>query len=190
MPIHLEPYQSAWDQQFVKLKSTLAAALHPMTVDIQHVGSTALPGMLAKPILDIDIIISEKDLLVPVSYALEHLGYKNRGDQGIPGRFAFRQTAATTPDTGNGVMWTEHHLYVCYSDSLALRNHLLFRDTLLSNALLMRQYADLKSDLSAQPGITREIYTQRKTDFIISVLRGGGLDTDELDQIKSENIIQ
>jgi GrpB-like predicted nucleotidyltransferase (UPF0157 family) len=137
--------------------------------------------------LDIDLIIEKKDALPEVTRRLIHLGYTEKGEQGIPGRFAFRQLTAYTPLVQPEYHWQGHHLYVCYANSLALRNHLLFRDTLLSNKHLAEQYNALKKALMQNPAITREQYTIAKTDFIISVLAFAGLDENELKQIAEAN---
>ena len=156
-------------------------------LDIQHVGSTAIPGLSAKPILDIDIIIEKPALLTEISLRLEKAGYISRGDQGIPGRFAFRQQSVITPMSPGQQTWMEHHLYVCYADSLALKNHLLLKDALLRDKDLVMQYAVLKERLSGQRDISREEYTRQKTAFILGVLQQEGLGDVELSQIRAAN---
>jgi len=185
--IQIEPYNPDWKSRFDQLKQVLTALLTGIPMDIQHVGSTAIPGLPAKPILDIDIIIEDKYLLTGVSAKLEQVGYINRGDQGIPGRFAFRQQSVFTPGTPDQQKWMEHHLYVCYADSLSLKNHLLVRDALLQDAQLMTQYAGLKMQLSSTPGMTREEYTRQKTAYILTILQDLGLSAEELRQISDSN---
>ncbi|MES3017975.1 MAG: GrpB family protein [Bacteroidota bacterium] len=155
--------------------------------EIQHVGSTSVTGLVAKPVLDIDIIIADKTTLHQVSAGLEKLGYKSKGEQGIPGRFAFRQTSETTPSTNSNRTWQQHHLYVCYADSLALKNHLLFRDILRTNEQLREEYSELKKSLADDLSFSREEYTKRKTEFIISVLSAAGLTENELQEISRAN---
>lgn len=181
------PHNDAWKAAFDDLAACLSRMLDGFRVDIQHVGSTAIPGLAAKPILDIDIIIGNKADLTGIAATLEKAGYQNRGEQGIPGRFAFRQTSALTPVTGNNKQWQEHHLYICFSDSLALKNHVLFRDALLNNTQLTRKYQELKMTLAKQKGMTRENYTRQKTEFIISVLGSLGLDKNALTEIENAN---
>lgn len=81
----------------------------------------------------------------------------------------------------------EHHLYVCFTDSLALKNHLLFRDALLADKALCMQYAALKERLTGRNGISREQYTREKTEFILEVLRKQGMTTVELSAIRAAN---
>ncbi len=185
--ISIEPYNPARKTGFARLKLALEQVLQGYPVDIQHVGSTAIPGLPAKPILDIDIIIKDLSLLNEISRQLEQAGYINRGDQGIPGRYAFRQRTSWVPAGRDLREWPEHHLYVCLEGCLALRNHLLFRDALLQDKSLVMQYARLKERLSGLNGISRESYTQQKTEFILEVLRNQGLPDVELSAIRAAN---
>jgi GrpB-like predicted nucleotidyltransferase (UPF0157 family) len=186
--IHLiTAYNPKWKNEFEKLKQVLMTALNDFQIDIQHIGSTAIPGLYAKPILDIDIIIPNKIQLDAIAAKLEQLGYKNKGEQGVPGRFAFRQLSVLTPHSIGDELWPEHHLYVCFSDSLALKNHIVFRDALLQDKKLAQEYAQLKLSLANEKGMTREKYTQQKTDFIVSVLAHKGLNEKALADIKSAN---
>lgn len=183
----IEAYNSNWATEFKELKKYLLESLFDLDIDIQHVGSTAIPNLPAKPILDVDIIIYDKTLLGRISKLLEDIGYINKGEQGIKGRFAFRQTSENTPNRDDRKKWQEHHLYVCYSESLALKNHILFRDALLNDNNLAREYSTLKINLTQENGMTRDKYTQRKTDFIISVLTKLGLNKSELNEITNAN---
>ncbi len=183
----IQPYNPDWKAEFDRIKQVLHSRLRDFDIDIQHVGSTSVPGLTAKPILDIDIIIKDKLLLAGITAGLEQAGYINRGEQGIPGRFAFRQQSVYTPNSPEQQKWMEHHLYVCYDDSLALRNHLLFRDALLRDKQLSAQYADLKMRLVGRQGKTREEYTRQKTEFIISALQNLGIPPGELREISDSN---
>jgi GrpB-like predicted nucleotidyltransferase (UPF0157 family) len=183
----LVPYDDNWKTEFEALRNVLLDRLITYSIDIQHVGSTAVEGIYAKPILDIDIIIENKNLLDGISKKLTESGYINRGDQGIPGRYAFRQSTPFTPETRLKRKWQEHHLYVCYADSVAVKNHLLFRDALKNSQQLAEQYSDLKLKLASERGMTREIYNHRKTDFILEVLSSLGFNETELSDIKKAN---
>lgn len=185
----IEPYNPDWKNGFDQIKAVIEREAGGLSgqIDIQHIGSTSIPGLYAKPVLDIDIIIHNKELLERVSILLEKLGYRSKGEQGIAGRFAFRQTSVNTPLTNQKKKWYAHHLYVCYADSLALKNHLLFRDALLANVDIREKYSTLKKSMAANLQITREEYTTGKTDFIISVLAAAGMDEQELKDIKAAN---
>lgn len=182
------PYDPDWKTGFEELKQVLMAALSHFEIDIQHIGSTSIPGLCAKPILDIDIVLSAREDKDAISVRLEELGYKNAGEQGIAGRFAFKQLSGRVPKTHNDKNWQAHHLYVCYSDSLALKNHLVFRNALLTEPSLMGRYAQLKQELVKDVYMTREDYTKRKTAFIVSVLASACLDEKELNEITKANL--
>lgn len=185
----IKAYDPEWKQSFDDIKLVLISALKEKStvIDIEHVGSTAIPGMVAKPILDIDIIIYDKSLLIVISDILQNLGYVSKGEQGIAGRFAFRQSSEYVPLTNPKTKKHFHHLYVCYSNSLALKNHLLIRDALLNDNQLVARYSKLKLDLANEKGMTREEYTIRKTTFILELLANSGLDSKELDEIYRAN---
>jgi GrpB-like predicted nucleotidyltransferase (UPF0157 family) len=185
----IEPYNPNWKTEFEIIKQVIEEAFTGFSseIDIQHVGSTSVPGLPAKPILDIDIIIQNKELLKDLSEKLEELGYIAKGEQGIPGRFAIRQIDDYSPFTRTKHKQPSHHLYVCYSDSLSLKNHLLFRDALRKDAALVEKYAELKKSLTEDSKISREEYTVKKTDFIISVLEKKGLNKTELATIRNQN---
>lgn len=181
-------YQTEWNEEFLKLSHYLKSELKEFEIEIFHVGSTSIPNLCAKPILDIDIVIKNKDLLTPISKKLEILGYISIGEQGISGRFAFKQLSFLIPFTSEHKTWQEHHLYVCFHDSLAFKNHILFKEALLNNQKLMEEYADLKKKLIAEKGMTREAYNKRKTKFITSVLQTQGLKEEEIQEIINANV--
>ena len=182
----LSPYNPNWPNEFENLREVIHGQLNGLISEIQHVGSTSVPGLVAKPVIDMDVVMEDVVLLPHIIKRLEAIGYEYRGDQGIPDRFAFRQLSADTPQTKPSRLWLTHHLYVCLAGSLALRNHLRFRDALRSNSELMRKYADLKLLLS-QHVISREQYGKEKTNFILSVLTTIGFTPTELDSIRKAN---
>ena len=184
----IEPYNPGWAIAFEEISQVLRTALHDFTINIEHVGSTAVPGRLAKPIVDIDIIVYSKNQLAATTASLEKIGYASKGEQGITGRFAFRQTTYEAPLTNPKNKWQTHHLYVCYADSLALKNHLLFRDALRKEQDLRHQYAALKKALAGDSAVTKTTYAARKTAFIISVLTRAGLTKNELAAIMNANV--
>lgn len=182
MTIFLEPYHPNWKTEFEHLNKVLAEKLRELIhiADIQHIGSASIPGLIARPILDIDILIANKKPLTDIKARLEKIGYQSKVEQGIPGRFAVRQMSATVPFTGSKRNGQAHHLYVCYADSIALKNHIFFRDTLRNDKDLLEQYAALKKSLANNSTIPREDYVTMKTDSILSVLAAAGLNETEL----------
>ena len=139
-------------------------ALGPLAERIEHVGSTSVPGLWAKPIIDLDIVVSTMSDFESVRRCLDEQGYDYLGDQGVPGRdaFALRDREPTTP---------EHHLYVCRADSIELQKHLAFRDYLRTHPERTGMYCALKRNLAVKFRNDRAAYTDAKGEFIASVLR-------------------
>jgi GrpB-like predicted nucleotidyltransferase (UPF0157 family) len=135
-PVLIVAYDPSWPATFQQLRDRLAATLGPLAVAIEHVGSTAVPGLAAKPIIDLDVIIADRadraDLPAVIE-RLRSLGYLHEGDLGVPGREAF-----TTPSGA-----TAHHLYVCAVGTPALDHHLAFRDALRADSAVAHAYGDL-----------------------------------------------
>jgi GrpB-like predicted nucleotidyltransferase (UPF0157 family) len=153
-------YDPAWPATFRRVRERVAAALGPLALAVEHVGSTAVPGLAAKPIVDLDVVIADRGDLPEVVRRLRPLGYHHQGDLGVPGREAF-----TTP-----AGWPAHHLYVCAAGSRPLLLHLAFRDALRADASTAVAYADLKRALAVRHGHHRAAYTEAKSDFIERVL--------------------
>jgi GrpB-like predicted nucleotidyltransferase (UPF0157 family) len=154
-----------WAMRFAAERDRIAAALGPDAIDIQHVGSTAIQGILAKPILDIAVAVrtfEEGFRLVPLVVAL---GYEYRGENGIPRRHYFVQ----------GSPRRTHHLHVFEQRSDDWACHLGFRDALLSSPSTAVRYSELKGALALQSGGDRDLYQTLKSSFIANVhaLRAG-----------------
>ena len=111
-----------WAQNFEAITAEIRAALGELAQAVHHVGSTAVPGMAAKPIIDLDIEIADDSLFPAVVEKLAGIGYFHEGDLGIPQREAFRYDGKEHLQ--------KHHLYVCPTDSPELKRHLVFRDYL------------------------------------------------------------
>ena len=143
-------------------------------VSIEHVGSTAVPGLAAKPVIDIDIVVREED--VPAASAvLVALGFEERGEQGIPQRWAFG-APSDLPRT---------HTYVVVEGSLGLRNHLAVRDTLRSDPVLRSDYAAAKRE-AARTSPEMNAYVAAKNEVVQRILATAGLTSDERDRIASQ----
>ncbi|MBV8251291.1 MAG: GrpB family protein [Chitinophaga sp.] len=184
--IEVVPYDPQWPEQFQALKEIYLQRLQALYPRIEHVGSTSVPGLPAKPILDIDIIISSAAQLPIVTSALESLGYTFRGDLGIKDRYAYGITSAYTPDTGDQTLRPKHNLYCCVDGSVSLRNHLLVRDTLRADAQLRNAYGQLKETLAAQVDNIDD-YIEGKSAFIGKILLQGGIDADDVADIEDQN---
>src|SRR5579871_5716173 len=104
-PVVIVDYDAAWPAHYATLEARLKAALGDLRCDIQHVGSTAVPGLAAKPVIDLDVSLADAGDLPLAIERLASIGYAHEGDLGVPGREAF----ATPP----GEDRHDHHLYVC-----------------------------------------------------------------------------
>lgn len=171
MPIEIVDYNPHWPQVFADLSAVIGEALGDLALAIEHVGSTAVPDLCAKPIIDLDVVISSREHLPQVVQALSHLGYMHQGDLGITGREAFAGAGVSVPHQDPPRSWPAHHLYVCAVDSLELHRHLVFRDALRADPARAAAYADLKRQLAQQFRHDRDAYCQAKTLFVESVLR-------------------
>ena len=129
------PYDEKWKQAFLDIKSELAAALGPLALSIEHVGSTSVPGLAAKPIIDIDVVVRKTNLESAIK-ALATIGYEHEGNGGIEGREMFKYSGKEH--------LMDHHLYVCPEDSRELKRHVLFRDYLLSHPDAVQAYSQIK----------------------------------------------
>lgn len=176
-------YSEAWPQVFEDLKKVYEKYLGGLVIDIQHVGSTAVPGLAAKPVIDIDLIIENGERLQPVITQLEQLDYIYEGDLGIKDREAFKRKSDQTPADGSNRIWPVHHLYCCINNSAPVRNHLQLRDYLRSHPEKVSAYGELKKKLAAQFPFDIDQYVEHKTAFITEALKETGFDLRELDSI-------
>lgn len=163
-PVVIVDYDPLWPQQFKELRSRIASLLDAMASAIEHVGSTAVPGLAAKPIIDIDVLLRSAMDLPAVITRLASAGYEHRGDLGIAGREAFR----IPPND------ISHHLYVCPPCSHEYRRHIAFRDYLRSHPDHADAYASLKREFARKFGNDREAYNQSKSQFVEEILHRAG----------------
>jgi GrpB-like predicted nucleotidyltransferase (UPF0157 family) len=170
-PVEIIDYDPRWPQAFADLKAVLLGRLGDLALEVEHVGSTAVPGLCAKPIIDLDVVIANRQSLPEVIRRLAGLGYAHEGDLGIAGREAFARSAADVPRDGRGRTWPEHHLYVCDKNSNELRRHLAFRDALRADPDRTAAYGRLKRELASRFRNDREAYGHGKSEFIERVLR-------------------
>lgn len=184
--INVVDYNPVWPQQFQDLKTIFNDALRDHIISIEHVGSTSVPGLAAKPILDIDIIIKDKVQLNKIIPIVTLLGYQFMGDMGIKDRHAFNAISDLSPDTGRGTLWPKHHLYCCIEGSLSLNNHLLFRNALRNDPAAAAKYAELKKKLALT---TNDIdcYVESKSAFIAEILSMAGISSDSVKEVIEQN---
>jgi GrpB-like predicted nucleotidyltransferase (UPF0157 family) len=161
----VQPYNADWPCWFEQIKSYLEPGLSGLACTIQHVGSTAIPGMVAKPIIDIDIVIPRR-CFPDVKQALEVLGYVHQGDLGVPEREAFDLL-----DDQAGVRLPKHHLYVCETGVDELRRHLAFRDFMRQHPEWREKLNRLKRELCVKHNNDRQAYIDGKADMVEEITR-------------------
>ena len=129
-------YDEAWKTAFEKIKNEIEAEIGDLVLGIEHVGSTSVEGMSAKPCIDMDVIIKDYSVFDEIVGKLGAIGYIHEGDLGIRNREAFKYT--------NKPHLMKHHLYVCPQDSEELHRHIIFRDFLRQNIEAVREYSSVK----------------------------------------------
>ncbi|MFX0183133.1 MAG: GrpB family protein [Candidatus Hodarchaeota archaeon] len=158
--IKLLPYQLEWKELFSKEKQHLEATIGNNILEIEHIGSTAIPGMTAKPIIDIAIAIHNFEEAKVCIDLLEKIGYEYKGEFGISRRHYF---VKGTP--------RRYHLHMNEITSENWKNHISFRDYLIKHPDKAKQYADLKIKPAQQFKANREAYIEGKTSFIKKILQ-------------------
>ena len=135
------PYDAAWESAFETIRAEIQTALGDLMLGIEHVGSTSVKGMSAKPCIDIDVVIRDYSVFDAVVQKLDAIGYIHEGDLGIQDREAFKY--ADKPHL------MTHHLYVCPRDSEELHRHIVFRDFLRRTPEAVLKYSLIKEKAAA-----------------------------------------
>jgi len=158
--IVLAPHNPEWAAAYASEAASIVRALSNLPIELEHIGSTAIPGIVAKPVIDMLGAVPSVEKLDEHSDRLTTLGYEALGEFGIAGRRYFRKNAA------NGVR--THHLHVFAVDCPEIARHLNFRDYLRAFPMTAVAYSALKQDLAKRSGDTRA-YTDGKTAFVRAV---------------------
>jgi len=188
MKINVEKYNPKWKEQFESLQEYLFKHLNDQVLTIEHVGSTSVSEMSAKPIIDLDLIIeNDNKVLEKVINKLKFLGYTHLGEMGISGREAFKRNSSKTPITTSKKEWFEHNLYVCKEGSVGLNNHLALKKHLLENPQKVIEYSNLKKKLADNFPDDIDSYIDGKTDFILGILKKEGIKSSDAELIESQN---
>lgn len=159
-PIDLVDYDPAWPVRFEEVRNRLADALDGIAMRIDHVGSTAVPGLIAKPMVDIQVSVPEVEDEAAFRAAIEAQGFALRWTE--PDHRYFR------PPPGLPDLW---HMHVCTIGSEWERRHLLFRDYLRAQPAVAAEYGALKQTLAGEHRDDRIAYTDAKTPFIEATVR-------------------
>ena len=177
MPIIVADYDPAWPETFEQLRARVWPVLSDIALSIEHVGSTSVPGLAAKPIIDMSVIVPSNHEVPLAIERLATLGYVHQGNFGIEGREAFTRPAGTPA----------HNLYVCPQGSQGIQNHLAVRDYLRTHPETARAYGELKRRLGQEFPDDIESYVDGKTELILGILREQGLSAEQLAAIEHAN---
>ncbi|HAN37045.1 MAG: GrpB family protein [Actinobacteria bacterium] len=170
------PYDPQWPHRFEEIAASLRDALGALpVVAIEHVGSTSVPDLAAKPVIDVDVVVT-RDIVRAAVAAIASAGYEPLGEMGVPDRFAFRSPVGAP----------RQNIYVTVVGSLALRNHLGLRDTLRACPDLRDEYGAVKLALAARTDDI-DVYVDGKTDIVLRILQKVGLAQHELDELEGVN---
>lgn len=172
-------YDPGWPLRFGALRAEYSSALEAAgvpVIGIEHVGSTSVPGLAAKPIIDVDIVVAEPDV-VAASGVLTDLGFTAEGELGIPRRWAFKEPMRLAGT----------NTYVIVAGSLALRNHLAVRDTLRADGSLRAEYGAIKKKVGARAANIDE-YGRGKNGMVQKILAAAGLSDEERARIDSNQV--
>ena len=162
------PYSADWAEAFEQIKSELSPPLGDAALSIEHVGSTAVPGLYAKPVIDIDVVIEQK-MFATVKERLESMGYFHIGDLGIAGREAFKYEDKAHLMT--------HHLYVCDQDADELKRHIALRNFLRKNKTYREKYSEVKRAMAEKYPHDIDSYIAGKEPMIMEIYEKCGLDS-------------
>lgn len=161
------PYDEKWKQDFIDIRNELLEVLSGLVLSIEHVGSTSVPGLSAKPIIDIDVVIEDYSKFDEVVDALSNIGYWHKGDGDIPQREVF--------DYEGKEHLRDHHLYVCPKDSSELNRHISFRDYLRSHPEAVAEYSRIKKEGAELFPHDIDSYIEHKSPFIEQIYSEIGL---------------
>ena len=161
------PYDEAWKNAFEEIKNEIEAEIGDLILGIEHIGSTSVEGLSAKPCIDIDVIIKDYSVFDAVAKKLGTIGYIHEGDLGIQDREAFKYS--------NKPHLMMHHLYVCPQDSKELHRHITFSDFLRHNPEAVRKYSLVKEKAAELFPCDINKYIEYKTPCIAELYAQCGL---------------
>ena len=162
----VEKWNPQWKYEYEKIVASLGKDIIYNSIKIEHVGSTSVEGLSAKPVIDLDIVI-EKDKFAIIKELLNKKGYEHEGDLGIEGREAFSYS-------GKEELMT-HHLYVCPKNSKELFKHITFRNFLENNPALAAEYSKVKEQAAVLYPDDIDKYMELKSEIIEKIYKRCGL---------------
>ena len=159
----LSEYSSSWINDFESLKAEFEIALNGIACTIEHVGSTSVPNLDSKPIIDIDIIYFTQPDFKKIKLELEKIGYYHNGNQGIEDRDVFKRTGKKTNEILDTI---QHHLYACPIGSSALERHILSRNCLRKNDWARIKYQQMKYEIAEEANQDKKMYATLKEIYV------------------------
>ena len=162
MAVELVSHRPRWGREFAQEAIALRQALGHNVRAIHHVGSTAIPGILAKPILDILCVVTSLAAVDAAAHRMQALGYAAKGEYGIEGRRYFQKKDPQGART--------HHVHVFCTGDEHIERHLAFRDFLLAHPAIAAQYSAVKALALTSLPLTRQAYQDQKAPFIVATL--------------------
>jgi GrpB-like predicted nucleotidyltransferase (UPF0157 family) len=158
----LVEHDPAWKNMYSREAQQIKNLLSDELLEIYHIGSTAVPGLIAKPIVDILCVVKDLEALDALQKAVVVHGYEWKGEYGIPGR---RFITKPNPNRSNDQLDNIAHIHCFAQNSLHIQRHLDFRNYLIKHPECVQRYADLKKKLFMR-GVDRDSYQAQKADFI------------------------
>jgi GrpB-like predicted nucleotidyltransferase (UPF0157 family) len=162
------PYDPEWPRRFAEIRGLIQRTIPGKFYAVEQVGSTSVPGMTAKPIIDIDVVVREGQF-DNVRRRLEGLGYEYEGEKGVPGRESFRLR-----DAGLRSALAEHHLYVLEAGAEELKRHRAFRDYLIAHLDEAQRLSAHKLEIADRLNIeltdNRYAYQEAKSAMVLEIL--------------------
>lgn len=178
MKVVVEEYNPEWATQFQIIKKQLQEVLTGVSyIDIEHVGSTSVVGLAAKPVIDLSVISRREDVNPAIGALTSRGGYVYMGELGIPDRHAFRKPGALPT----------RNLYVSVDGCQSIRNQLGVRDICRKDPEVRDAYGKKKLELSQQEWRDVDEYCEAKNDIIAWVLERAGMSNEEREEIRQLN---
>ena len=154
-------YNPNWKEMYKEESGKVKNILSDIIIDIHHIGSTAIPGIKAKPVIDILVEVKDIEGVDQYNHKMKELGYEVMGEYGIPKRRFFRK----------GGDKRTHHIHIFQVDNEEIERHIKFKEYLIAHPDKAREYSRLKEELANKYTYDVENYTNHKSYFIQEIDR-------------------
>lgn len=157
--VHVVEYQANWKDAFEQEAAAIRNVFESLVLDVHHIGSTAVPGLAAKPIIDVLPVVTAIESVDAFNPQMEALGYEPRGENGLPGRRYFQK----------GGDERTHHVHIFESGNPEIERHIMFRDYLVAHPEEALRYGKLKKQLADQFREDVASYIEGKHSFVVEL---------------------